>query len=43
MGAYQDSLQRAVIFLTAVMCALADSTFDALVCVTIHVWFLLFL
>ena len=36
MGTNQNPLQRAEIFLTAVVCALLDSTFNALVGVTVH-------
>ena len=43
MGTYHDSLQRAVVSLLAVMCALGNSTFDAFVCMTIHDPFLLYL
>ena len=42
MGAYQDAVQRAVICLVAVMRTLLDSALDALVCITVHSWFLLF-
>ena len=41
MGAYQDAVQGAVVCLIAVMGALLDSTFNALVCVTVHDDFLL--
>ena len=41
MGAHQDPVQRAVVLLTAVVCALANSAFNALVCVTVHSFFLL--
>ena len=36
MGAHQNLVQRAVVFAVAVVCALLDSTFNALVCVTVH-------
>ena len=36
MGAYQDPLQGAEIGILAVMCALLDSTLNALVCMAIH-------
>ena len=36
MGAHQDLLQRTVVLMTAVMGALLDGTFNALVCVTVH-------
>ena len=36
MGANQDLVQRAVVLMAAVMGALLDSAFDALVCVTVH-------
>jgi hypothetical protein len=36
MGAYQNPLQGAEIGILAVMCALLDSTLNALVCMTIH-------
>ena len=43
MSAHKNTLQRAVVGLIAVMCALMDSTFDALVCIAVHNLFLLFL
>ena len=42
MGTHQDALQGAEILLTAVVCTLTNGTFNALVCVTIHVLLLLF-
>ena len=36
MRADQDSLQRAVVSFVAMMGALLNSTFDALICVTVH-------
>ena len=36
MGAHQNSFQRAIICILAVMLALLDSTLNALVCMTIH-------
>ena len=41
MGAHQDSLQRTVVLLPTVVCALLDGTLNALVCVTVHVFLLL--
>lgn len=38
---YHDALQRTIICLITVMCALLDSTFNALVCVAVHDPFLL--
>ena len=43
MCAHQNALQGAEILLTAVVCALTNSAFNALVCVAVHTWFLLFL
>lgn len=43
MGTHQDALQRTEIGLITVMGTLSDSTFNALVCVTVHSRFLLFL
>jgi len=43
VGAHKDPLQRAVVCLIAVMSALMNGAFDALVCVAIHNLFLLFL
>ena len=42
MGAYQDALQRAVVGVITMICALGDGTFDALVGMTTHSQFLLF-
>ena len=42
MGAYQNPLQGAVVGSITMMGALLDSTFDALIGMTIHVVFLLF-
>ena len=36
MGAYQDSVQRAVVFAVAVISTGLDGAFDALVGMTIH-------
>ena len=36
MGAHQDLVQRTVVLVAAVMGALLDGTFDALVCMTVH-------
>ena len=41
MGTHQDSVQRTEILLAAVVCALGDGAFNALVCVTAHVFLLL--
>lgn len=41
VGADQDPLQRAVICIGAVMCALLDGTFDTLVGMAVHNSFLL--
>jgi len=41
MGAHQNLVQRAVVLALAMMGALLDSTFDALVCIIVHVFFLL--
>ena len=38
----QNALQRAVVSFVAVMCALMDSTFDALICIAVHALILLF-
>ena len=42
MGADQNTVQRAVVFAVAVMRTLLNGTFDTLVCLAVHVWFLLF-
>jgi hypothetical protein len=39
---YQDTLQRAVVGFIAVVNALVDSTLNTLVCIAVHVLFLLF-
>ena len=36
MGAHQNTLQRAEVGILAVMLALLDSTFNALICMAIH-------
>ena len=41
MGTHQNLVQRAVIFTVAVVGAGLDGAFDALVCMTIHIHFLL--
>ena len=38
---YQDMLQRAVVFVVTVVCALGNGTLDASVCMAAHTWFLL--
>ena len=43
MGAHQDPVQRAVVFILAMVSALLDSTFDAFICVTVHKEILLFI
>jgi len=43
MGANQNPLQRTVVCFVTVVCALLNSTLNALVCVAIHSSFLLFL
>lgn len=43
MSAYQNPIQRAVICLIAVICALGNGTFDTLICFAIHIFVLLFL
>ena len=42
MGTHLDPLQGAVVRIAAVISALLNSTGDALVCVTVHGFFLLF-
>ena len=37
VGAHKDSIQRAVVGIAAVVCALLDGAFDALVCILVHV------
>ena len=41
VGAHQDPVQRTVVLAGAVMCALLNGAFNALVCVTVHIVFLL--
>ena len=41
MGAHQDAVQRTVVLVLTVVCALLDGAFDALVSVTVHFCFLL--
>ena len=41
MGAHQDSIQGAVVFGIAVVSALLNGAFDALVCLVVHTIFLL--
>ena len=41
VSAYLDLLQRAVVGISTMMCALGNGTLDALVCVTVHSFFLL--
>ena len=36
VGTHQNLVQRTVVLMTAVMGALLDGTFDALVCMTVH-------
>ena len=36
MGAHQNLIQGAVVFVTAMMRTLLDGAFDALVCMTVH-------
>ena len=36
VGTHQNSFQRAIIGITAVMCALSDRTFNTLISVTVH-------
>ena len=42
MCANLNAVQRAVVLILAVVCALGNSTLDAFVCVTVHSQFLLF-
>ena len=42
MGAYQDSVQSAVVGILAVVSALMNGAFNRLVCLTIHYLFLLY-
>ena len=41
VGAHQNPVQGAVVLIFAVVCALMNSAFDALVCVAIHIDILL--
>ena len=41
VGAHQDPVQRAVVFAVAVVSALLNGAFDALVCLVVHTIFLL--
>ena len=41
MGADHDAVQRAVVLGVAMVSALLDGTLDALVCMTVHIHFLL--
>ena len=41
MGAHQDPVQRAVVLVLAVVCALLDGALDALICMVVHIDFLL--
>ena len=41
MGAYQDAVQGAVVCLITMMGALLDGAFNALVCMAVHMQFLL--
>ena len=41
MGTHQDLIQGAVVLALAVVCALLNGAFDGLVCIAIHVFFLL--
>ena len=43
MGTHQNTVQRTVVGIAAVVCALLDSTLDRLVSMAVHVIFLLFL
>ena len=43
MGANQNPLKGAIICSIAVVCALGNGTFDALICFAIHSLFLLFI
>ena len=42
VGSDQNTVQSTVVCITAVVCALLNGAFDALVCFTIHCQFLLF-
>ena len=41
VSAHLNAVQRAVVLVLAVVCALGNGAFDALVCVTVHSQFLL--
>ena len=41
VGTHQDLVQGAVVLIFAVVSAVLDGTFDALVCMTVHIIFLL--
>ena len=41
VGTHQDPLQRAVVSILAVVCTLRNGALNALVCVTVHIQFLL--
>ena len=43
VGANQNTLQRAVVGIAAVMCALLNGAFNGFICVAVHRRFLLFL
>ena len=43
MGADQNAIQRTVVLAVAMICALLNGTLDALVCMAVHVHFLLVL
>ena len=43
MGAHQDLVQGAVVLTLAVVCALLNGAFDALVGIAVHIVFLLFI
>ena len=42
MGAYQDTIQRAVVGITAMVRTLLNSAFNRFVCMAVHSHFLLF-
>ena len=41
MGTHQNTVQRAVVLAVAMVCALLDGTLDTLICMAVHVRFLL--
>ena len=43
VGAHQNTVQRAVVLAVAVVCTLLNGAFDALVCIAVHISFLLLL